>query len=54
LLKQADRRSLQGNRDYTLLLSILSTELRKAELCNLKGKDIKTYRNSLSGRRIQK
>ena len=47
LLKQPDRRTLQGKRDYALLLTMLSTGLRKAELCNLKAKDIKTYRNRL-------
>ena len=47
LLKQPDRRTLQGKRDYCLLLTMLSTGLRKAELCNLKAKDIKTYRNRL-------
>ena len=47
LLKQPDRRTWQGKRDYALLLTMLSTGLRKAELCNLKAKDIKTYRNRL-------
>jgi site-specific recombinase XerD len=47
LLKQPDRRTLQGKRDYSILLTMLTTGVRKAELCNLKGKDIKTYRNQI-------
>ena len=47
LLKQPDRRSLQGKRDYAILLTMLTTGVRKAELCNLKGRDIKTYRNQI-------
>ncbi len=47
LLKQPDRRTLQGKRDYAILLTLLTTGVRKAELCNLKGKDIKTYRNQI-------
>ena len=47
LLKMPDRRTLEGKRDYALLLTMLTTGLRKAELCMLKGRDIKTYRNRL-------
>jgi integrase/recombinase XerD len=45
ILRIPDRRSLQGKRDYAILLTLLSTGLRKAEICTLKVKDIKTYRN---------
>jgi len=47
LLKQPDKRTLQGKRDYAILLTMLTTGVRKAELCNLKGRDIKTYRNQI-------
>ena len=47
LLRQPDKRTLQGKRDYAILLTLLSTGLRKAELCSLKGRDIKTYRNQI-------
>ena len=40
-----DRRSLQGIRDYAILLTLLTTGLRKAEVCDLKIGDLKTYRN---------
>lgn len=40
-----DRRTLQGKRDYAILLTLLTTGLRKAEICNLKVGDLKTYRN---------
>jgi site-specific recombinase XerD len=45
ILRIPDRRSLKGKRDFSLLLLMLSTGLRKAEVCNLKVKDISTYRN---------
>ena len=45
LLRIPDRRTLQGKRDYAILLTLLSTGLRKAEICTLKVKDLKTYRN---------
>src|SRR4030042_2160104 len=45
ILRVPDRRTLQGKRDYAILLSLLTTGLRKAELCNLKVGDLKTYRN---------
>ena len=31
--------------DYAILLTLLTTWLRKAEICNLKVEDLKTYRN---------
>lgn len=45
ILRIPDRRTLQGKRDYAILVTMLSTGLRKAEICGLKVKDIKTYRN---------
>jgi len=45
ILRVPDRRTLQGKRDYAILLLLLSTGLRKAEICNLKLRDLKTYRN---------
>jgi len=45
MLRVPDRRTLQGKRDYAILLTLLTTGLRKAELCNLKIGDLKTYRN---------
>jgi len=45
ILRVPDRRTLQGKRDYAILLTLLPTGLRKAELCNLKVGDLKTYRN---------
>jgi len=45
LLRVPDRRTLQGKRDYAILLLLLTTGLRKAEICNLKLRDLKTYRN---------
>lgn len=45
ILKQPDRRTIQGKRDYAILLTMLTTGLRKAELCSLKVSDIKPYRN---------
>ncbi len=45
ILRVPDRRSLQGKRDYAILLTLLSTGLRKAEICGLKIGDLKTYRN---------
>ncbi len=45
ILRIPDRRSLQGKRDYAILLTLLTTGLRKAELCSLKLRDLKTYRN---------
>ena len=45
ILKIPDRRTLQGKRDYAILLTLLSSGLRKSELCRLTVADIKTYRN---------
>jgi len=45
MLRVPDRRTLQGKRDYAILLTMLTTGLRKAELCGLKIGDLKTYRN---------
>jgi integrase/recombinase XerD len=45
ILRIPDRRTIQGKRDYSILLTLLTTGLRKAEICNLKLKDPKTYRN---------
>jgi len=39
------RSTLQGKRDYAIVLTLLTTGLRKAEICNLKVTDLKTYRN---------
>lgn len=45
LIRIPDRRSLQEKRDYALLLLMLSTGLRKAEVCGLRAGNIGTYRN---------
>jgi integrase len=45
ILRVPDRRTPQGKRDYGILLTLLTTGLRKAEICNLKVGDPKTYRN---------
>ena len=45
ILRVPDRRTLQGKRDYAILLTLLTTGLRKAEICNLRIGDLKTYRN---------
>ena len=45
MLRAPDRRTLQGKRDYAILLTLLTTGLRKAEVCSLKVEDLKTYRN---------
>jgi len=45
ILRVPDRRTLQGKRDYAILLLLLTTGLRKAEICSLKLGDLKTYRN---------
>ena len=45
ILRVPDRRTLQGKRDYTILLNLLTTGLRKAEICILNVGDLKTYRN---------
>jgi site-specific recombinase XerD len=45
ILRVPDRRTLQGRRDYAILLLLLTTGLRKAEICSLKVGDLKTYRS---------
>jgi site-specific recombinase XerD len=45
ILRVPDRRTLQGKRDYAILLTLLTTGLRKAEICGLTVGDLKTYRN---------
>ncbi len=45
LLRVPDRRTLQGKRDYAILLLLVTTGLRKAEICTLRLRDLKTYRN---------
>lgn len=45
LLRVPDRRTLKGRRDYALLLFMLSSGLRKAEVCSLSIKNLATYRN---------
>jgi site-specific recombinase XerD len=45
ILRVSDRRTLQGKRDYAILLTLFTTGLRKAELCNLKVGNPKIYRN---------
>jgi site-specific recombinase XerD len=45
LLRVPDRRTLKGKRDYALLLLMLSSGLRKAEVCSLSVENFTTYRN---------
>jgi site-specific recombinase XerD len=45
ILRIPDRRTPQGKRDYAILLTLLTTGLRKAEICTLRVRDLKTYRN---------
>lgn len=45
ILRVPDRRTLQGKRDYALLLLMFSTGLRKAEVCSLRVEYVTTYRN---------
>lgn len=45
ILRVPDRRTLQGKRDYAILLLMFSTGLRKAEVCNLRTEYFTTYRN---------
>jgi integrase/recombinase XerD len=45
ILRVPDRRTLQSKRDYAIILTLLTTGLRRAEMCNLKVGDLKTYRN---------
>ncbi len=45
ILRVPDRRTIQGKRDYAIIFTLLTTGLRKAEICGLKIGDLKTYRN---------
>jgi len=45
ILRVPDRRTHQGKRNYAILLTLLTTGLRKAEVCSLKVGDLKSYRN---------
>lgn len=45
ILRVPDLRTVHGKRDYAILQVLLTTGLRKAELCSLKKGDFKTYRN---------
>ena len=45
ILRIPDKRTLQGKRDYALLLTLFTSGLRKAELCGCKIKNLMTYRN---------
>lgn len=47
ILRVPDRRTLQGKRDYALLLLMFSTGLRKAEVCSMTTGSITTYRNQV-------
>ena len=46
MLKIPDKRSLQGRRDFAILLTLFSSGLRSAELCALDVGDVQTYRNA--------
>jgi integrase/recombinase XerD len=41
ILRVPDRRTLQGKRDYAILFTLLTTGLRKAEICSLTVEDLK-------------
>lgn len=41
ILRQPNRMTLQGKRDFAILLLMLETGIRKNELCNLKKSDLK-------------
>ena len=45
LLRVPDRRTLQGKRDFALLLLMVSSGLRASEVCGLSVGDIETYRS---------
>jgi len=47
ILRVPDRRTLKGKRDYALLLLMLSSGLRKAEVCSLSIENLTTYRNQV-------
>ena len=42
ILRQPNRSTLQGKRDFAILLLMIMTGIRKNELCNLKKGDLKT------------
>lgn len=42
ILRQPNRMTLEGKRDYAILLLFLSTGIRRNELCSLKRGDLKT------------
>jgi len=46
MLRVPDRRTLQGKRDYAILALMLSTGLRKSEVCNINIGDFTTKWNS--------
>jgi len=45
VLKMPDRRTLQGRRDFALLLLMVSSGLRASEICGLSVGDFETYRS---------
>lgn len=45
ILRVPDKRSLQGKRDYAILMTMLTAGVRKQEICDAKAGDIRTYRN---------
>jgi site-specific recombinase XerD len=45
ILRVSDLRTRPGKRDFAVILTLLTTGLRKSEICNLHVRDIKTYRN---------
>ncbi len=45
MLRVPNRRTLQGRRDYALLLIMFGSVLRSAEVCSLNVGDIQSYRN---------
>jgi len=54
LLRVPDKRTLQGKRDYALLLLMVSSGLRASEVCGLNVEDIEQYRNALMIRVVGK
>ena len=45
ILRVPDLRTRPGKRDFAVILTLLTTGLRKSELCGLRVADIKTYRS---------
>jgi integrase len=45
IFRVPDRRTLQSKRDYAILLTLLTTGLRKAEISSLKIEGLKPYRS---------